>query len=97
MPPPELRPGAPSGRPLGTTSLFLWLGWGSEHFQEVVPVVEAGVVEAAGALAVLSLVPEAGLLSFAPLPESDLDSDLESDFESDLDSESPPDEPLLAA
>jgi hypothetical protein len=57
----------------------------------------------------LSLDEEAGLLSFAALPESDFESDfesgLESDFESDLDSaldsdlesESPPDELLLGA
>ena len=58
----------------------------------------------------LSLDEEAGLLSFAVLPESDFDSDLDSDFEStfesafesDLESESPPaellsDELLLGA
>ena len=60
------------------------------------PEVAGGVEEAAGALGLLSLEVEAGLFSFAALPESDFESDLESDFDSDLesalDSDSPPDE-----
>jgi hypothetical protein len=44
------------------------------------PEVEAGVVEAAGVLLLLSLEVDAGLLSFAPLPDSALESDLESDL-----------------
>lgn len=44
------------------------------------PVVEAGVVEAAGVLLLLSPEVEAGLLSFVPLPELAFDSDLESDL-----------------
>ena len=46
----------------------------------------------------LSLEVDAGLLSFAPFPDSDFESDLESDFESDLPAlsapEPPPDELL---
>ena len=49
-------------------------------------------------LLLLSLEVDAGLLSFAPLPDSDFESDLESDFESDLPAlsapEPPPDELL---
>ena len=60
-------------------------------------VVEPGALLGAGALDLLSLDDDAGLLSFDALPESDFESDLESDFESafvsDLESESPPDEP----
>lgn len=48
----------------------------------------------AGVLALLSLDDEAGLLSFAELPESDFESDFESAFVSDFDPESPPDELL---
>jgi hypothetical protein len=51
-------------------------------------------VLAVGVLALLSLDDEAGLLSFAELPESDFESDFESAFESDFDPESPPDDPL---
>ncbi len=58
------------------------------------PVVEAGVVEAAGVLLLLSLEVEAGLLSFAPLPDSDLESDLESDLAVLSDPELSPDELL---
>ncbi|MGC1463964.1 MAG: hypothetical protein WA802_17315 [Terracidiphilus sp.] len=52
--------------------------------------MELGAVLAAGALDLLSLDEEADLLSFAALPESDLESALASDLES----ESLPEEPL---
>ena len=50
-------------------------------------------------LGLLSLEEEAALVSFAPLPESDLESDLDSDFESDFDEDSEPEselDPLLS-
>ena len=53
--------------------------------------VAAGV-EAAGALALLSVEEEAALLSFEPPPESDLESDLESDFAVASEPESLPEE-----
>jgi hypothetical protein len=70
------------------------------------PEVAAGGFEAAGALGLLSLDEEAGLLSFAPLPESAFESTLESDFESAFDSalesesepaELPSEDPLFGA
>ena len=45
-------------------------------------------------LGLLSLEEEAALVSFAPLPESDLESDLDSDFESDFEDDSEPDSEL---
>lgn len=65
-----------------------------EQFYE--PGVDAGVAEAAGVLGLLSV--DAGLLSFAVLPESVLESDLEVDpeFES-LPDELLSDELLFAA
>jgi hypothetical protein len=57
--------------------------------------VAAGV-EAAGVLGLLSLEDEAALLSFVPLPESDLESEFASDLESDFEDESEPESELDA-
>jgi hypothetical protein len=70
-------------------------------FPELDEDEEVVVVEVAEELALLSPEFEAGLDSFDPPPESDLESDLDSDLESDFEPESDPDsesdEPLFEA